>query len=422
MVRKQRSELITGLFVLGAIIAGVAVLVWLGSVGQFAPRGHEVVFSWPFENGATGVEVGSVVRLGGKEIGRITQITADVENHRTLYWSVLKDNDYPIHQDAVAQASEPFIGTGGLVLTSPGSKNTPLADAKTPIPLCLGVSPLVQQASAKMGFEDKQRQEFQQAMAEIASAAKHINTVSAALEAELTPANNQGLLAQIKLIVGQVNKAADSILAVAASLQNETDRAKADSLLAKVLASADSLKTFSADLSAMLQHVRPDIEQTTAAISEYTRRDVGQLMADFKKVNTELLAVMGDFHAVSSAAREMVVLNKDNIQSAIDDLKSMGENLSAASKEIRRNPWRLMQKPTEKDIRTQNIYDSIRAYSEAAGQMEDALAKLNALRQTKPEGLAADDPDLLKMRGYLEDSFKKLRNVEEAMWKELSKQ
>ena len=39
----------------------------------------------------------------------------------------------------------------------------------------------------------------------------------------------------------------------------------------------------------------------------------------------------------------------------------------------------------------------------------------------RPQGVQADDPELLKIRKHVETTFEKFRQVEEALWKELTK-
>ena len=116
----------------------------------------------------------------------------------------------------------------------------------------------------------------------------------------------------------------------------------------------------------------------------------------------------------------MVVLNSDSIDEIILNMNAMSANLSAAAKEIRRNPWRLLQKPKAGDVETQNIYDAARAFAAGASQLADALARLRALRAARPAGVTAADPELKKILDHLQRSFEKFRAAEDALWKELA--
>ena len=122
-----------------------------------------------------------------------------------------------------------------------------------------------------------------------------------------------------------------------------------------------------------------------------------------------------------SLVKQYGAMRIDNLDEMILHMKSMAGNLNAAAKEVRRNPWRLLAKPAEKETRSQNIYDAARAFAEGAGELDDAVSRMNALRDARPEGVKSDDPDLKKVLTRLEGSFEKFRAVEDKLWEELSK-
>ena len=90
-----------------------------------------------------------------------------------------------------------------------------------------------------------------------------------------------------------------------------------------------------------------------------------------------------------------------------------------AAKEIRRNPWRLLHRPSEKATRTEDIYDAARAFGEGAGQLNDAIARLQAVSQAKGDP-AIDAATLKKFTEGLQTSFEKFRKVEDALWQRLA--
>ncbi|KKL53552.1 hypothetical protein LCGC14_2274310, partial [marine sediment metagenome] len=115
-----------------------------------------------------------------------------------------------------------------------------------------------------------------------------------------------------------------------------------------------------------------------------------------------------------------VVLNHAKIDETMTSLKAMALNLEAAAKEIRRNPWRLLARPDETQTASENIYDASRSFAEGAGELDDALIRLLALSKARPEGIRADDPELLKIRKHIEAAFEKFQKVEGELWKRLT--
>ena len=47
--------------------------------------------------------------------------------------------------------------------------------------------------------------------------------------------------------------------------------------------------------------------------------------------------------------------------------------------------------------------------------------QLAVLRQSRPEGIKADDPELVRLREQLQASFDKLHCAEDKLWEELQK-
>ncbi len=132
-----------------------------------------------------------------------------------------------------------------------------------------------------------------------------------------------------------------------------------------------------------------------------------------------LSRTMSNIEAMSQQVRQMVSLNKGNVNEIMDNFTRLSANLKSASEEIRRNPWRLLYKPKKGELHSQNIYDAARAFSEGASELDQAVAKLATLVKMHPEGLPADDPQMKSMRKRLAETFARFTKAEEALWKEL---
>ena len=81
-----------------------------------------------------------------------------------------------------------------------------------------------------------------------------------------------------------------------------------------------------------------------------------------------------------------------------------------------RNPWRLIHKPEEPEIRSQNIHDAARAFSNGAEQLDQALAKLKAV---DPKTVAPEQ--IKKIQDHLRKTFENFSKAEQALWKEFTK-
>ena len=450
MAKRDHTELITGLFVLGALAAGVGVLVWLGTI-QLG-RGQQAVFAAAIGEGDTGLEVGSAVKVNDAVVGRLIEIRYQPADGRTLYLARLDRNDVSVRADASASAVGDVLGGGSIVLEHLGSPAAPPADRATPARLAASHALL-----KSMGYGAEQKEQFRLAMAKVSSSAENLDhlmaalggndaaevgaivanvrkasnalgasaanlaTITAAVKTELDKNAPDSLLAGVKRSAGHVESGSANAQAVTESLRYQTDRAKEDSILAKALRGADQVERAAADAAGMIAKVRPDVERTAAELRQLAQKDLADLLVKFRTAGTNLVTVSEDLRAVSGTTREMIVLNRERMDDTLANIASMSANLDAAAKEIRRNPWRLLHRPDEKELQRNNVYDTARAFVEGARELNDAAARLRALRDDRPEGVRTDDPELAKIRDHLKASFEKFRSVEDALWKELAK-
>jgi len=139
-----------------------------------------------------------------------------------------------------------------------------------------------------------------------------------------------------------------------------------------------------------------------------------------RSIATAILKTANNLDVSSGRIKKLIVGNSDNLDEMIDNMVAVSANLEAASKEIRRNPWRLLYKPDEKKIRSTNIYDATTAFCEASTQMNIVVTKLKALRQLDEKDPAAAK-QVTEVRKQLLDAFKSFKKVEEMLWKEAAK-
>jgi len=417
----KHSELVAGTFVILALAAGVGVLIWLGAAEVLTPRGTEVFFATDYKVGNLGLEIGSLVRLNDLPIGKLERMTLDTANARTLYVVRLTRDDVQVRADASASAVAEFIGGASIVLEDLGAEAAGPADAEHPVGLTAN-SVLLMRMQEVLGYGDQQRVQFQKALASIATAAGKVDIIATAIAAEMDPKTRGTLLVQVKATVDDLRDSSANLLSISKNLKAETEKADAESLLAKVHVSAENVRKVTGEASAMMTTIRPGVEKTVAMAREYTEKDLADLLTKLRKAATELVRIAGEMRAVSGTARDgdIVVLNHAKIDETMTSLKAMALNLEAAAKEIRRNPWRLLARPDETQTASENIYDASRSFAEGAGELDDALIRLLALSKARPEGIRADDPELLKIRKHIEAAFEKFQKVEGELWKRLT--
>ena len=441
MAKRKHNEFVAGIFSILALAAGVGVVLWLGVVEPFArPRARAVFFA---EAGTVspGLDEGSPVKIGDAVIGRIESIRYDAARGGSLYLARIDQPGISIHKDGKAIGLTGMVGAGVLVITDPGSPQEPLADEDNPITIdVVGVNKFLADAKGIVSMI-KAQLDTSDSKAIVA----RLQDVLGKLQAQLDAGEEGSLVATALRIARSLEETADEIrrqvnpkddksllatsLRIAAKLEATASeiRAQVDpknpkSLMAGAKRSVTTIEQTTTKVAAMVEKVRPDLEATVAKARQYTEQDFARIIKKLDGVMTRLEDIAKKFQTVAKTSEDLIVLNRNRIEDILANLRLMSLNLKAMSKEIRRRPWLILHTPSEKETRDQNIYDAVRAFGEAAAQLEDALEHLKALYAAHPEGLGPQDARLKDVRAQLDAAFENFQKVEDRLFKEVAGQ
>ena len=94
--------------------------------------------------------------------------------------------------------------------------------------------------------------------------------------------------------------------------------------------------------------------------------------------------------------------------------------LKAGSKEIRLNPWLLLYTPNPSEVAQADLFGTARAFSDAAGRLDDAVARLEVISQDGKPGTPERQEEVERIRVQLEETFRKFTEVEQKLWDQLN--
>ncbi len=217
--------------------------------------------------------------------------------------------------------------------------------------------------------------------------------------------------------------------------------------LTKLGATADSIRTAATSASGVLQSVHGEIKPVVAKYdaaadkTAYAMDQAGKLLhsgrkgavvninavtADIKKAIPALLAKaqsdLNQVHAtftnstaLTQQAKSLLTQNQDRINSIIRALHGASVNLKVFAVEIRHSPWRLLYKPSKKDINNVEIYDAVREFDQAARHLQHAadVLKASAVNPQTP----AQQAQLHQLMRKLNTTFSQFQQVETKFWK-----
>ena len=441
MPKKKRSELAAGVFVLVALVTLLGVILWLGAADIFRPARQEMSF-WVHESeGGLGLQVGNPVKINDAVVGKITAIRFDARTGRTYYDARISNPDIQVYDNGKAFPAQPFVGTACLVIADRGKTGdkAQLCSADHPLELSKGgfmgsleaTGHNLQQISeaivAEMDRNDDQTllAKVLDTITKVQGLADAVAKIGTNIVQETDPAKAEGL-------IGRLHQSLSDFNAITGNLRKETDAARAGSVLAKVhgtLDKADQVATnvrqASKDVADLTAEARPVVKKTVedlaaaaaAVRGQLSDGDLAVMLANLRQASTPMLQTLKNIATITDQTREIIVMNRENVDEMLDNLTQVSVNLKSVAKEVRRAPWKLFYTPKKDELNSQNVADAARAFSSGAAELDQAISKLTALGKAKPKGIGSDDPQLKLIRKKIEDSFARFSRAEQALWK-----
>ena len=148
MPKKERSELVAGVFVIGAVVTLLGVVLWLGAADVFRPSKSKAVFYLAESAGSVGLEVGSFVKVNDDAVGQIKKIRYVPADRRTLYFAKLERANLEVYADGKARVSTGLVGIASLVISDRGSKDAGPADENNPVEISGGLDRVMENIAA----------------------------------------------------------------------------------------------------------------------------------------------------------------------------------------------------------------------------------------------------------------------------------
>ncbi len=396
---KERNALRAGLFIVVSTVLIVVVIVSVKGAGRFTEGRDTRIVSFKLSDDLGGLRVGDDVRVGGWKVGSVTSIEAaglDGAEPRLNVTFTLPSR-FKLKENARVGIQTTLTGATALNIDSLGAgKEYAEAD---PIP---GRPDPKSALFASLG----------EAGPDVSATLKDVRLAAADIRGQTIPKANAALdsfkgtgdsatalvadvKGQIPPIVEKYNGVTDKTGAMMQSITDMIGPSTTDwkGLMANLNQASGSINQ---KLPAMLDKL-----DATLASAQTALEDVKAAVANTKDLTESLKTVIGR--------------NESKLEGMILSLKTTGDNLQAASAEIRRSPWRLLYKPAPNEVANLNVYDSARQFAEGANDLNDAAT---ALRDALKTG-GASEKELQSMLERLEKSFTSFRDVEGKLWTEV---
>jgi len=434
---------LTGMVMLGLLFA---VLMFLS--GQGWGRTTELVtVRFPHHIMLPVLKPGSAVFCGASQVGQIKRVwfgggdpagSAGAEDPLYVYLQAAVDTAVGLREDCQIIAKGPLLGGSGMLVIKNRGVSAVRVDRGTVVEGeeagSLGAimeslageldpdSPRSLLATLKTQLDP---QEASSLMAKVHYSLRDINQITARMSLELDPGERGLLLARLHSILGNINKAT-------ALLKEELEPGREAALMYGVHQAIDQVNQGLAEAVGMLEENREPLRSTLGEL-EATARTVnreivaqlaaemdpereGTMLAGVHRALDQVNASLDNLQVVSDSAKEMVLLNKHNINAAMTNLRVSTGYLKGGIRYVIANPWLLLKPPADKDSPERQAAQVAREFTEAASRLDAAMGHLRAVLELQGPETRPDDPKLLEARQQLEEVRASFREKEAILW------
>lgn len=441
---EQRNTFKLGLTVIAFFALFFGVLVFIA--GTVQAGGQTFVVRFPADQITARLKKGGEVVCGGQNVGSIASIKLQNESGSAgtpalyVYVTARVDPVVGLREDCQIVPGEPLLGEVSKLeirdrgVGRPVSPDKPIEGRAVPgLNASIGLladqlDPKKKDSLISMIRGQLDAGNAASLVAKIHKSLDDLNEVTRNVSVQLNPGQRDVLISKLHAVLDNMNTAT-------AYLRDQVDAKRNEAAIAKVHVALDSLNKALSTTTAMLEENRAPISQTVTHIRNTAQTlderiaarvaeqlDVNNavsLVSEIHGAMARLNTSLEDMNKITGTGRDVVVSNRDIVNKTIANLKETSESLKAGIKEVTRNPWRLFYKPTEQENNQMRIFDAARSFSDAAGQLDDAVTRLNSLVEAHGGQLRSDDKDLISIRDALQHSVEQFGQAEQSLWKQL---
>ena len=404
---KERNAFRAGLFIVISLVLIIAIVISTQGLGRFVEPRQTRLATFKLTDDLGGLRVGDDVRAGGYKVGVVRDIqlidaNGGTEPHLRITFTL--PERLAVRKDAIVAIQGTITGTAWLNFENFG-KGEPLAEGAA---LAGHPGAMSELLAAARGIAP----EVKGAITDVRTVTlpKVNNAVDRTAETVVTfkttgehaTAMIDHLKSKIDPVVERVYSVADPAKDMMVHLRDMFGESKGDF--------RDSMSNTAKLTGAFREKLPPMLEKIDAVVTQ-----VSTAMETTNAALTDVKATMANAAEVSASAKNVLVGNRGKIDGMIASLKNTGDNLEAASVEIRHSPWRLLYKPKKGEVENLSLYDSARQFASGANDLNDAAESLRD---------ALKDPDLKqedvrKLVEQLDKTFVGFKEVEEQLWKKV---
>ncbi len=441
----KRNNVLAGLFLIMSLVIGVILSFWVSDIGSrfgsFATYG--VDFS--LQDGATGIEPGSPVRLGGKSVGRVVDVgwargTALSDGRAapvSIRVQIKIRSDIPLYSNALTQVERPILGgLAAINITHPGGPTTIIGDGPTPTLLAEGDAMqgiLAPGLLAQAGLGPEQVDLIKQIIVQINTASADIATITSAFAPAAEPAAMD--VAELLAAARRIIEAAETDYNDDWSPRITTSLANFETVSGKGVEIADAVKDGVADAQLgiadaragideargvirtgqeIVDEARPNIEAMLQNVADATAHFNEQTTADIDELMAKSTSAVDQFGDLGAKANLFFDEQSPQIDATLANIRLASMDGRLFVNELRAQPQRLLRPPNKKELERELLYSSARAYAAAASDLRASSTALDNVLNRLGSGQSPNitPADIAALQAKLHKAFEQYQDAE----------
>jgi len=459
-----------GLFVIFGLIVAFAAIVTLSDIGAMFAKTQPLTVRFSLKDGLQGLREGAMVTIGNYPVGAVKRIDDEISDGKVTAKLVRAEipAEYQLYDNAEIELNVPPLGSGTALnirsvgfdasgqerkalliqgwrvinvdgqgnpvrvpedLRERGVTAERIKQQGTKVTVDAGgavkagesweyetgevirggvaASPLIVDLVAEVGIGDVQRQQLREIIGNFHSISEQLAKNPERYDALIEDVT--ALAADTRAVVASVKERSpewwDRLDAITRNVDEGT--ATLNGILSEnrpVL--KDGLAT-----------ARDAIGKADEIMAHVQDQTIGKIDSALDKANT----AVDDVKAAVKELQSLVVTQKPVIERMIANMRLTSDQLKLAAIEVRRSPWRLLYKPTDEELETDNLYDAARSFALAAGSLESTAESLKALVDKQDGTVPTDDANLKLMLDNLHKTFEQFAEAEDKFWDALDR-
>jgi len=413
----NRNNVLAGLFLVTSLLLAVLISFWIEdglSSLPFVNPTTEYTVRFGIGEGVAGIKPGSPVSLGGKDIGSVETIKyafAERDGRSEpigIDVSIAVESEMVLYADASVTVVSPLLGTlSSINISGIGSAGTPLTEGgmldgapSAGLADMAGLGDLSRTASEVL---EKANSVLDQIMPAVGPAIEDVETTLASARdfATLLEENQDRWAAK-----------ADAILDHADTVFVETLPALADETRAGVV---DGRRLIGS-AQGMVDENRADLRRTVENFEGVTTRVRYDVLGRFERVLDEGVIAAANLGDIGGRAIGMLDRLEPPLVRTMSNLQLTSAQSVLLMEEVRAAPWRLLEKPSEKQQREVVLFSAVRRYAESVERLRDASEAMDSvLRGARAGGRELAGEQVLQMNEEIKASFADLQTAERSL-------